>query len=75
MQADARRSALVNSIEHAVARAEQEIRLAYQFNPGSYTNGALNAVYALRALVKRLRDEDTGTTTRNVPVTPDCANK
>ena len=59
MQTDARRAALANSIEHAVERAEQEIRLAYQFNPGSYTNGALNAVYALRVLVKRLRGEES----------------
>ena len=57
-QTDTRRSALVNSIEHAIERAERESKLAYQFNPGSYTHEALNAVHTLRALVKRLLAEE-----------------
>jgi hypothetical protein len=51
------RSALVSSIEQAIERAARESKLAYQFNPNSYTHGTLNAVSTLRALVKRLRDE------------------
>jgi hypothetical protein len=53
-----RRSALVNSIEHAIERAARESKLAYQFNPNSYTHGTLSAVSALRVLIKRLRDEE-----------------
>jgi hypothetical protein len=52
-----RRSALINSIEYAIERVERESKLANQFNPSSYTCGALNAVNALRVLVTRLRDE------------------
>jgi hypothetical protein len=53
-----RRSALFDKIDFALQRVARESKLAYQFCPGSYTLEHLNAVNALYALVKQLRDEE-----------------
>ena len=44
-------------LEAVLARAREECRLAYQFNPNSYTSGALRDVVAAQVALEVLGEE------------------
>ena len=48
---------LTKAIRHAIAEAE----LAYEFCPGSYSMGALNAVYAVEQIYLADQQDTTAT--------------
>jgi hypothetical protein len=62
MRTDLRSPKLTKAIRHAI----REARLAYEFCPGSYSMGALNAVLAVEQVYLRdqLDQYDTTVTTR-----------
>jgi hypothetical protein len=45
---------LIGRISAQLTRAVEEANLAYQFAPGSYTAGVLNAVLSAQQLVREL---------------------
>jgi hypothetical protein len=47
---------LIGRISAQLARAVEEANLAYEFAPGSYTAGTLNALLSAQRLVRELAD-------------------
>jgi hypothetical protein len=63
-------SAVPLTVADAIKEACREAELAYRFNPGSYTFGALNAVYALKAALAKHPE----LLARRIPARPEAAS-